>query len=394
MKYFLIAGEASGDLHASHLITALRARDAKAEFRFFGGDLMAEAAGSEPIRHYKSLAYMGIVQVALHLRTILRGMRTCKEAIREWQPDCVILIDYPGFNLSIAEFVHKAGICPVYYYISPKIWAWKEGRIKRIRRDVDRLFSILPFEVDFYEGKHHYPITYVGNPTLDEVAEWRTAVGSKGSESSESSGGLEFLESSEGPSGDIIALLPGSRTAEITSNLPRMLKAALPYAAQGYRLVVAGAPSQQAAFYEQIFTKVGAEQVELVFGQTFTLLNRATAALVTSGTATLETALFRVPQVVCFHIRGGRIINWGRPYVLKVPYISLPNLICRREIIPELIAADTHPSIISHHLQSILPGGSARESQLSDYDDLYSRLGQPGAPAKCADEIYKLLTTP
>lgn len=389
MKYFLISGEASGDLHGSHLINALRARDEAAEFRFFGGDAMAEAARVAPIRHYKQLAYMGFVQVALHLRTILRGMKECKEAIREWQPHCVILIDYPGFNLSIAKFVHDEGICPVYYYISPKIWAWKEGRIKRIRRDVDHLFSILPFEVDFFERKHHYPITYVGNPTLDEVDEFlrlQRAAESAGQDSA----ALLQVPQSEAP---IIALLPGSRTAEITANLPLMLKAAMPYAADGYRLVVAGAPSQPRALYEQIFAKVGAEQVQLAVEQTFSLLSRATAALVTSGTATLEAALFRVPQVVCFHIRGGRIINWGRPFVLKVPYISLPNLICQREIIPELIAADMHPSIIGRHLKSILPGGSARAAQLADYEELYSRLGQPGAPLKCAEEIYKRLTT-
>lgn len=375
MKYFLIAGEASGDLHGSHLIKELRARDAEAEFRFFGGDFMAKAAGCEAIIHYKSLAYMGVVQVAMHLHIILKGMRTCKAAIREWHPDSVILIDYPGFNLSIAEFVHKAGICPVFYYISPKIWAWKEGRIKRIKRDVDHLFSILPFELDFYEGKHHYPITYVGNPTLDEVAEFKRR---------------EVDHQASLPDAlPIIAILPGSRTAEITANLPLMLEAAKPYAADGYKLVVAGAPSQPRALYENIFAKVGMPAPELIFGETFSLLSQATAALVTSGTATLETALFRVPQVVCFHIKGGRIINWGRPYVLKVPYISLPNLICQREIIPELIAADTHPKIIREHLARILPGGTSRDQQLADYEELYAKLGEPGAPEKCAEEIIR-----
>lgn len=364
MKYFLIAGEASGDLHASHLMAALRAQDSEAEFRFFGGDEMARAAGHEPLRHYKTLAYMGLVQVALHLRTILRGMKQCKIAIKEWRPDCVILVDYPGFNLKIAKYVHQMHLCPVYYYISPKIWAWKEGRIRQIKRDVDHLYSILPFEVDFFERRHNYPITYVGNPTVDEIAALPCPA--------------------EAPdSRPVIALLPGSRTAEIRTNLPLMLQAAEPYWQQGYDVVVAGAPSQPIEMYE------GAPRV--VFGETFQLLQRATAALVTSGTATLETAILGVPQVVCYHIRGGRIINWGKPYVLKVPYISLPNLICQREIIPELIAADLNPRNLQRHLAAILPGGESREQQLQDYADLRARLGEPGAPQRCAADIVRRL---
>lgn len=377
MKYFLIAGEASGDLHAGHLISALRELDPEAEFRFFGGDEMGKAAGVAPLRHYKTLAYMGIVQVALHLRTILGGMRECREAIRQWRPDCLILVDYPGFNLAIAETVHREHICPVYYYISPKIWAWKEGRIKRIRRDVDHIFSILPFEVDYFAHKHSYPVTYVGNPSVDEIA------------------ALPAIE----PKADTpptIALLPGSRTAEITTNLPCMLRAALPLTKQGYTLTIAGAPSQPESLYDGIIRRCSTEAdcetaPQVVFGDTFNILRSACAALVTSGTATLETAIIGTPQVVCYHIRGGRIINWGRPYVLKVPFISLPNLICQREIIPELIAADMAPANIRRHLQAILPGGTAREQQLADYADMRERLGEPGAPIRCARAIISMV---
>lgn len=374
MKYFLIAGEASGDLHAGHLMQALRQCDAEAQFRFFGGDEMAHAAGHAPLRHYSTLAYMGFVQVALHLRTIMNGMRECKEAIREWHPDCVVLVDYPGFNLDIARFVHEEGICPVYYYIAPKIWAWKEYRMERIRRDVDHLFSILPFEVDFFEGKHHYPITYVGNPTVDELA------------------ALPALEP-QPHTPPLIALLPGSRTAEVNDNLSRMLEAASPYLREGYRIVVAGAPSQPKALYEGIVRRyVGEDEgVSIIFGQTHQLLQQATAALVTSGTATLETALLGVPQVVCYYMRGGRLINWLRPRILHVPFISLPNLICQREVIPELIAADMTPALIRSHLASILPGGQAREAQLAGYEDLRQRLGAPGAPQRCAEAITKRL---
>lgn len=377
MKYFLIAGEASGDLHAGHLIQALKQKDAEAEFRFYGGDEMARAASTPPLRHYRTLAYMGIVQVALHLRTILQGMQECKEAIREWKPDCVILVDYPGFNLSIAEFVHNEGICPVYYYISPKIWAWKEGRIKRIKHDVDHLFSILPFEVDYFEHKHNYPITYVGNPTVDELA--------------------PLPELSRADS-HIIALLPGSRTAEIKDNLPLMLEAALPLCKEGYEIQIAGAPSQPKELYRTIVKaalhkkKAGHHIApQLRFGQTAELLRTATAALVTSGTATLETALIGTPQVVCYYMRGGRLINWLRPLILKVPFISLPNLVCGRNIVPELIAADMNPDNIRQHLQKLLPGGQARSQQISDYAELRQLMGEPGAPQRCAENIITRL---
>lgn len=364
MKYFLIAGEASGDLHASHLIAALRQQDPEAEFRFFGGDAMAAAAGCAPLRHYRTLAYMGFIQVALHLRTILSGLRQACDAIREWRPDCLILVDYPGFNLKVAATVHKEALCPVYYYIAPKVWAWKERRVKRIRRDVDHIFSILPFEVEFFEKKHHCPVTYVGNPSLDEVAQTPAVL--------------------LPPAEKLIALLPGSRTAEIETNLPLMYAAARPFAGQGYRLVVAGAPSQPAELYQRL-----CPEAEVLFDQTFALLQQASAALVTSGTATLETALFGVPQVVCYYMRCGCLVKALRPYFLKVPFISLPNLICGREIIPELVASDMTADNIHRHLTALLPEGVARSAQQQGYEEMRRLLGEPGAPHRCAAEIIK-----
>lgn len=364
MKYFLIAGEASGDLHASHLIAALRQQDPEAEFRFFGGDAMAAAAGCDPLRHYRTLAYMGFIQVALHLRTILRGLGQACDAIREWRPDCLILVDYPGFNLKVAATIHKEALCPVYYYIAPKVWAWKERRVKRIRRDVDHIFSILPFEVEFFEKKHHCPVTYVGNPSLDEVAQTPAIL--------------------PPPAEKFIALLPGSRTAEIETNLPRMYAAARPFAGQGYRLVVAGAPSQPAELYQRL-----CPEAEVLFDQTFALLQQASAALVTSGTATLETALFGVPQVVCYYMRCGCLVKALRPYFLKVPFISLPNLICGREIIPELVASDMTADNIHRHLTALLPEGAARSAQQQGYEEMRRLLGEPGAPHRCAAEIIK-----
>ncbi|MBQ9284792.1 MAG: lipid-A-disaccharide synthase [Bacteroidaceae bacterium] len=368
MKYYLIAGEASGDLHASHLIAALKAEDPQAQFRGFGGDLM-EAEGMTLVRHYRDLAYMGIVAVALHARTILKGMRQCKEDIVAWEPDVVILVDYPGFNLKIAKFVHDRALCPVYYYIAPKLWAWKEYRIKGIRRNVDEIFSILPFEVDFFEKKHGYPIHYVGNPTVDEVADFRLTPSALGKSS--------------------IALLCGSRTHEIRDNLPRMLAAAEPFA-DSYRLVIAGAPGIEPDYYNKY---VGHHKVEIVYGQTYQLLSEATAALVTSGTATLETALFRVPQVVCYFMQARQLASLLRKILIKVPYISLVNLVAGREVVPELVADHMTVSACHAHLESILPGGSAREAQLAGYEDMARRLGKPGAPQRAAALIKSLLTS-
>ena len=378
MNYYLIAGEASGDLHASHLIAALKAEDPNAEFRGFGGDLM-QAQGMTLVRHYHDLAFMGFVAVVLHARTILRGLQQCKDDIVAWRPDVVILVDYPGFNLKIAKYVHSIGLCPVYYYIAPKLWAWKEWRIKALKRDVDELFSILPFEVEFFEQKHGFPIHYVGNPTVDEVAAFKA------------------VAASQMPQQPHIALLAGSRLQEIRDNLPRMIEAALPFADR-YRLVVAGAPGVDAATYQKYIAaterRVGQSiDIEVVYGRTYDILSQATAALVTSGTATLETALFRVPQVVCYFMQAGRLASFARKLVLKIPYISLVNLVAGREVVPELVAEQMTVAACRAHLAAILPGGAAREAQLQGYEDVAARLGEPGAPQRAASAICHLLSS-
>jgi len=368
MRYYLIAGEASGDLHASRLIHALRQTDAQAEFRCFGGDLMA-AEGATLVKHYRELAYMGFVPVLLHLRTILGNMRRCKEDIATWRPDAVILIDYPGFNLSIAKYVKAQGICPVYYYISPKIWAWKEYRIKQIRRDVDELFSILPFEVPFFEGKHHYPIHYVGNPTADEVRNY-------------------ILENPRPCRGEkpVIALLAGSRKQEIKDNLPAMLSAVKDLK-DTYRIVLAGAPAIDSDYYRQFIEGSG---VEVVYNQTYQLLSEAHAALVTSGTATLETALFNVPQVVCYETPLPWLIGRLRKLVLSVKYISLVNLVADREVVRELVADSFSVENIRSELYKILDGPE-RATMLAGYEEVRRRLGDQCAPEETARIIYSLL---
>ena len=371
MKYYLIAGEASGDLHASRLMKSLAARDPQADFRFIGGDQMA-AVGGTLVRHYRELAYMGFVPVLLHLPTILRNMRLCKRDISQWQPDVVILVDYPGFNLSIAKYVHamKQQRPKVYYYIAPKIWAWKEYRIKRIRRDVDELFSILPFEMDFFEGKHHYPIHYVGNPTADEVRTFLTQSGTTARRK-------------------IIALLAGSRRQEIKDNLPTMIQAAKQYG-QDYQLVLAGVPGIEPSFYEQFTAGTG---VRMVNDQTYPLLSQAHAALVTSGTATLETALFGVPQVVCYETPLPRLIGWLRKKVLKVEFVSLVNLIAGREVVRELVADTFTLNNIRRELAAIMPDDApARKQMLQGYEQLWQQLGGDSAPEKAATTMYQLLT--
>ena len=358
MKYYLIVGEASGDLHASRLMRSLKEIDAEADFRFFGGDMMT-AVGGTRVRHYKELAYMGFIPVLLHLRTILRNMKMCKQDIVEWNPDCVILVDYPGFNLKIAEYAKSHTNIPVYYYISPKIWAWKEYRIKNIKRDVDELYSILPFEVDFYEKKHNYPMHYVGNPTADEVR--------------------EFLQSSPPAKKEqVIALLAGSRKQEIKDNLPAMLEAAKPYE-KDYQIVVAGAPGIEPDYYKQFMQ---GSKAEIVFGQTYALLAKSHAALVTSGTATLETCLFGVPQVVCYKIPMPFILGYLRRHFLKVKYVSLVNLVAGREVVKELLE-DFSVANIRTELEKIL-AGDARERMLEGYKEVSRALGDKKAPDNAA----------
>ena len=376
MKYYLIAGEASGDLHASHLMQALKQRDAEAQFRFFGGDLMA-AVGGTRVRHYRELAYMGFVPVLLHLRTILKNMKMCKQDITQWQPDVVILVDYPGFNLDIAKYVHSQRLTAnsqkpkVFYYISPKIWAWKEYRIKNIKRDVDELFSILPFEVDFFEQKHHYPIHYVGNPTAQEVRDFLSDLSLQPSDIAK----------------PIIALLAGSRTQEIKDNLPAMMEATKHLASQ-YDIVLAGAPSIAPDYYQQF---IAGTHVRLVMNETYPLLSKATAALVTSGTATLETCMFRVPQVVCYETPLPRLIGFLKRHFIKVKYVSLVNLIANREVVRELVAETFSVANIRRELEAILPGGARREQMLSDYDEVHRILGDSHAPDEAARIMIETL---
>ncbi len=372
MKYYLIVGEASGDLHASHLMKALLKEDPKAEFRFFGGDMMS-AVGGTRVRHYRELAYMGIIAVLLHLLTILRNMAFCKRDIVEWRPDAVILVDYPGFNLKIAKFVHEHTKIPVYYYISPKIWAWKEYRIKEIKHNVDELFSILPFEVPFFEQKHHYPIHYVGNPTAEEVRQFRAAYNVSGK---------EFRREHGLDERPIIALLAGSRKQEIAGNLPQMIAAARGFG--GYQLVLAAAPGIDAEFYDAF---IGGSDVHVVRGETYALLSHADTALVTSGTATLETALFRVPQVVCYNTALPKLVGFLRRLMLKVKYVSLVNLIADREVVPELVANTFSEANIAEQLKRLLPDGAARREMLEGYEEVWRKIGEDSPSERTAKEM-------
>ena len=387
MKYYLIVGEASGDLHASRLMMSLQREDAEAQFRFFGGDHMA-AVGGERVRHYKELAYMGFVPVLLHLPTILKNMKMCKEDIVRWQPDVVILVDYPGFNLNIAKFLKKNTKIPVYYYISPKIWAWKEWRIKRIRRDVTKLFSILPFEVDFFEKKHHYPIRYVGNPTVEEVAHFQqqyldsfeSFVQKQNQQKATIS--KDSVLAAPLTHQPIIALLAGSRKQEIKDNLPAMIEAARHF--EDYQLVLAGAPSIEDSYYEKFLKGT---RVRIIKNQTYALLSHSTVALVTSGTATLETALFNVPQGVCYETPLPLLTRFAFNHFINVKYISLVNLIANREVVQELLADRFKVMNIANELYRLLPGKDAREEMLRGYAEMRRRLGTSIAP----DEAAKLM---
>lgn len=377
MKYYLIVGEASGDLHASRLMQSLMQYDPEAEFRFFGGDLMAKVGGTR-VKHYRELAYMGFVPVLLHLPTIFKNMKMCKEDIMRWKPDAVILVDYPGFNLSIAKFVKKNTNIPVYYYISPKIWAWKEWRIKAIKRDVKEMFSILPFEVPFYEKKHNYKIHYVGNPTAEEVDNFRHVY----SESKD-----EFCQRNGLSSKPIIALLAGSRKQEIKDNLPSMLEAARHF--EDYQMVVAAAPSIAESYYKKF---LGDSEAKMVKTQTYELLSHATVALVTSGTATLETALLNVPQVVCYETPVPKLIRFAFKHIIKVRFISLVNLIADKEIVQELFADRFSIRNIANELYRILPGQVSRERMLADYQLVRDRLGSEVAPDNAARIMVEKLS--
>ena len=375
MKYYLIAGEASGDLHAAHLMQAILANDPQADFRFWGGDAM-QPVGGTLVRHYREMAYMGFVQVALHLGQVLRNIALCKNDLAAYRPDVLILVDYPGFNLKIARYAKETLHLPVHYYISPKIWAWKEHRIVEIKRYVDRMYSILPFEVEFYR-RHDYEVDYVGNPTVDELSSRRDADETF----------AHFTAENHLPDKPIIALLPGSRLAEIKDNLRIMIAAASAF--PDYQMVIAGAPGVTPSFYDP-YRSDG--RVSIVFGKTYRLLQQARAALVTSGTATLETALLRVPQVVGYYMRGGQFTySLFRP-MIKVDYVSLVNLIADAPVVPELLVHHFSPDEARRHLAPLLDDTPERAAMLRGFDGMAVRLGEPGAPERAARLIVESLT--
>ena len=370
MKYSLIAGEASGDLHAANLMRAIRECDPQAEFRFWGGDAMQQVGGTL-VRHYREMAYMGFVQVALHLRQVLKNITLCKNDLAAYRPDVLILVDYPGFNLKIARYAKEQLHLPVHYYISPKIWAWKEYRIKDIKRYVDKMYSILPFEIPFYQ-KHHYQIDYVGNPTVDEMA-----VRPFADEKFDS-----FISENNLENKPIIALLAGSRKAEITANLPTMIDAASSFT--DYQLVIAGAPGMSPDFYH---TFISGKRVSIVFEKTYRLLQQSSAALVTSGTATLETAILKIPQVVCYKMGGGKIAYNLFKHILKVKFVSLVNLIADQEIVKELLVHLFTTENVKNELDKILNDPDKRKQMLQGYAEVAERLGNPGAPQNAAKKI-------
>lgn len=371
MKYYLIAGEASGDLHASNLMRSLKQMDKEADFRFFGGDLM-HAQGGTLVKHYREMAFMGVIPVLMNARTILRNLAECRKDIAAYRPDVVVLVDYPGFNLKIAKYVKTHLGIPVHYYISPKVWAWKEYRVKAFRKYVDEMLCILPFEVDFYR-KHNYRVHYVGNPTVDAVSARDCS-----QETFD-----EFIAANRLENKPIIALLAGSRRREISRNLPAMLQAA--QSQTGYQLVIAGAPGIAPDFYEE-FTADGTARI--VFGQTYRLLAQSQAALVTSGTATLETALLNVPQAVCYRTAFPRLSYWAFKNILHTPYISLVNLIAGRQVVRELFARYFTPDNVRDELRRLLHVKNYRQTMLDNYTQIQEILGSAGASDRAAEIVF------
>lgn len=365
MKYYIIAGEASGDLHGSNLMKALLKKDNEAEIRFWGGDLM-QAAGGTLVKHYRELAFMGFVEVLFNLKTILNNIKFCKADISQFQPDVIIFIDYPGFNMRIAQWAKEKGI-KTHYYISPQIWAWKENRIKAIKRDVDKMYVILPFEKNFYEDKHHFPVEFVGHPLIDAIQNQKPIDAS------------DFKTENNLNDKPIIALLPGSRKQEITKMLSLMLSIVDDF--PEYQFVIAGAPSQEYEFYKTFITK---SNIKFISNKTYNLLKIAHAALVTSGTATLETALFKVPEVVCY--KGNWISYQIAKRIITLKYISLVNLIMDEEVVTELIQDECNTNNIKKELNKLLDP-NYRSELLAKYDELEQKLGGSGASEKTAQLI-------
>jgi len=372
MKYYVIAGEASGDMHAANLMKELKKCDPAATFRCWGGDMM-EKEGGTLVKHYRDLAFMGFTEVVMNLRTILRNIEFCKQDIISHKPDALILIDYPGFNMRIAEFAKQKKI-KVFYYISPQIWAWKQSRVHKIRRTVDKMFVILPFEKDFYK-KFEYDVEFVGHPLLDEIEQIK----------SESKSYEEFTRSNRLNNKPIIALLPGSRKQEIAVMLPLMLSVIDEF--PDHQFVVAAAPSVSREYLTSIS---GKRNFQIISGQTYTLLTHSTAALVTSGTATLETALFGVPEVVCY--KGGWISYSIARMLIKVNFISLVNLIMEREVVKELIQHELNTSNLKKELRSIVYDQENIARMKSEFSELRKKLGGSGASGKTAIAIYKELS--
>ena len=372
MKYYIIAGEASGDLHASNLVAEIKKKDKKAEFRGCGGDLM-KAQGVDLLKHYRTMAYMGFVEVAVNLRKVLGNIAQCKKDILEYQPDAVILVDYPGFNFRIADFAHENGF-KVLYYISPQLWAWKRRRVKKVKRSVDKMLVILPFEEEFYK-QYGVDVTYVGNPLLDELAKFGTANRS-----------IFLRRNSLGEKREIIALLPGSRYQEVKRVLPVMLKAASHF--PDYQFVVAGVSSLDKSLYKKI---LGNSDVFLIENQTYELLQNSSAAVVTSGTATLETALLTVPEVVCYKATG--FSYFLAKWMIKVKFISLVNLVMDKEVVKELIQGEMTEENIVKELELLLHNSKRQRKLLEDYEELKDRLGSAGASEKAAEVITEAMKT-
>jgi len=367
MKYYIIAGEASGDLHGSNLMKALYQEDSNADIRFWGGDLMQNIGGTL-VKHYRELAFMGFAEVVMNLKTIFRNIKTCKEDIEKFNPDVIIFIDYPGFNMRIAKWAKQKGI-KTHYYISPQIWAWKENRIAAIKRDFDKLYVILPFEKDFYEKKHHFPVEFVGHPLIDAIHNRKPI------------DAAVFRSENQLDNKPIIAILPGSRKQEISKMLAVMLSVVNDF--PDYQFVIAGAPSQELAFYQPFLSN---PNVKFISNKTYDLLSNATAALVTSGTATLETALFKVPEVVCY--KGNWISYQIAKRIITLKYISLVNLIMDEEVVTELIQDDCNSKRIQQELTKILDANS-RNTMLAKYDELEQKLGGIGASQKTAKLIVE-----